>query len=51
VARNEDLGDLTFRLDFTGYLPVKGVVLPNGFNTAIDFRWSLISTPSLKQMS
>lgn len=38
VARNENLGDLTFRMHFTGYLPVKGVQLPNGFNTVIDFR-------------
>lgn len=38
VARNENLGDLTFRLHFTGYLPVKGILLPNGFNTVIDFR-------------
>jgi glyoxylase-like metal-dependent hydrolase (beta-lactamase superfamily II) len=38
VARNENLGDLAFRLHFTGYLPVKGILLPNGFNTVIDFR-------------
>jgi glyoxylase-like metal-dependent hydrolase (beta-lactamase superfamily II) len=38
VARNENLGDLTFQMHFTGYLPVKGVMLPNGFNTVIDFR-------------
>ena len=38
VARNENLGDLTFETQFTGYLPVKGVMLPNGFNTVIDFR-------------
>jgi hypothetical protein len=38
VARNENLGDLAFRMHFTGYLPVKGVMLPNGFNTVIDFR-------------
>jgi ribonuclease BN (tRNA processing enzyme) len=38
VARNENLGDLTFRMHFTAYLPVKGVMLPNGFNTVIDFR-------------
>jgi hypothetical protein len=38
VARNENLGDLTFRMHFTGYLPVNGVMLPNGFNTVIDFR-------------
>jgi glyoxylase-like metal-dependent hydrolase (beta-lactamase superfamily II) len=38
VARNENLGDVLFRTHFTGYLPVKGVLLPNGFNTVIDFR-------------
>jgi glyoxylase-like metal-dependent hydrolase (beta-lactamase superfamily II) len=38
VVRNENLGDLTYRLHFTGYLPVKGVMLPNGMNTVIDFR-------------
>jgi hypothetical protein len=38
VAHNENLGDLTFRTHFTGYLPVRGVMLPNGFNTVIDFR-------------
>jgi hypothetical protein len=38
TARNENLGDLVFRTHFTGYLPVKGVQLPNGFNTVIDFR-------------
>jgi hypothetical protein len=38
VARNENLGDLKFRTHFTAYLPVKGVMLPNGFNTVIDFR-------------
>ncbi len=38
MARNENLGDLTFRMHFTGYLPVKGVMLPNAFNTVIDFR-------------
>ena len=38
VARNENLGDLTFLMRLTGYLPVKGVMLPNGFDTVIDFR-------------
>jgi len=38
VAQNENLGDVAFRLHFTGYLPVKGVMLPTGFNTLIDFR-------------
>jgi len=38
VAHDENLGDLTFRTSFTGYLPVKGVLLPMGYNTVIDFR-------------
>ena len=38
VAQNENLGDVAFRLHFTGYLPVKGVMLPTGFNRMIDFR-------------
>jgi glyoxylase-like metal-dependent hydrolase (beta-lactamase superfamily II) len=38
VAGNENLGDVVFRTHFTGYLPVKGVMLPSGFNTMIDFR-------------
>ena len=29
---------MTFRTTFTGYLPVKGVMLPMGYNTVIDFR-------------
>jgi glyoxylase-like metal-dependent hydrolase (beta-lactamase superfamily II) len=38
MAHDENLGDVTFRTSFTGYLPVKGVMLPMGFNTVIDFR-------------
>ena len=38
VAHDENLGDVTFRTSFTGYLPVKGVMLPMGYNTVIDFR-------------
>jgi Metallo-beta-lactamase superfamily len=38
MAHDENLGDLTFRTMFTGYLPVKGVMLPTGYNTVIDFR-------------
>jgi len=37
-AHDENLGDVTFRTAFTGYLPVKGVMLPMGYNTLIDFR-------------
>jgi hypothetical protein len=37
-AHDENLGDVTFRSSFTGYLPVKGVMLPMGYNTVIDFR-------------
>jgi len=38
MAHDENLGDVTFRTSFTGYLPVKGVMLPMGYNTVIDFR-------------
>jgi len=38
MAHDENLGDVTFGTSFTGYLPVKGVMLPMGFNTVIDFR-------------
>jgi hypothetical protein len=37
-SHDENLGDVTFRTSFTGYLPVKGVMLPMGYNTVIDFR-------------
>jgi hypothetical protein len=30
MAHDENLGDVTFRTSFTGYLPVKGVMLPRG---------------------
>ena len=33
MAHDENLGDVTFRTSFTGYLPVKGVMLPMGYNT------------------
>ena len=38
MAHDDNLGDVTFRTTFTGYLPVKGVMLPMGYNTVIDFR-------------
>jgi glyoxylase-like metal-dependent hydrolase (beta-lactamase superfamily II) len=38
MAHDENLGDVTFRTTFTGYLPVKGVMLPMGYNTVSDFR-------------
>lgn len=38
MTHDENLGDVTFRTSFTGYLPVKGVMLPMGYNTVIDFR-------------
>jgi glyoxylase-like metal-dependent hydrolase (beta-lactamase superfamily II) len=38
MAHDENLGDVTFQTSFTGYLPVKGVLLPMGYNTVIDFR-------------
>src|SRR5687767_13898761 len=38
VAPNVNLGDLTYRTAFTGYVPVKGIQLPTGIATTIDFR-------------
>ncbi len=35
---NAMLGDLTYQMAFTGYVPVNGVQMPMGFNTVIDFR-------------
>jgi glyoxylase-like metal-dependent hydrolase (beta-lactamase superfamily II) len=38
VGPHANLGDLTYRTAFTGYVPVQGVQLPTGFATTIDFR-------------
>ncbi|HTM02472.1 MAG TPA: hypothetical protein VL173_03135 [Vicinamibacterales bacterium] len=38
VGPNANLGDVTYRTAFTGYVPEKGVQLPIGFATTIDFR-------------
>jgi hypothetical protein len=38
TEHNENLGDVTLRTAFTGYLPVKGVLLPMGYNTTMNFR-------------
>jgi glyoxylase-like metal-dependent hydrolase (beta-lactamase superfamily II) len=38
VGPNANLGDVTFRTAFTGYVPEKGVQLPTGLATTIDFR-------------
>jgi glyoxylase-like metal-dependent hydrolase (beta-lactamase superfamily II) len=38
VGPNTNLGDVTFRTAFTGYVPEKGVQLPTGLATTIDFR-------------
>src|SRR5688500_7694738 len=38
VGPNANLGDVTYRTAFAGYVPVKGVQLPTGFATTIDFR-------------
>ena len=38
VEPNENLGDVTLRTAYSGYLPVKGVRLPMGYNTTMDFR-------------
>jgi glyoxylase-like metal-dependent hydrolase (beta-lactamase superfamily II) len=38
VGPNVNLGDLTYRTAFAGYVPEKGIQLPMGFATTIDFR-------------
>ena len=38
VGPNPNLGDVTYRTAFTGYVPEKGVQLPTGLVTTIDFR-------------
>ena len=38
VGPNANLGDVTYRTAFTGYVPEKGVQLPTGLATTIDFR-------------
>jgi glyoxylase-like metal-dependent hydrolase (beta-lactamase superfamily II) len=38
VGANANLGDVTYRTAFAGYVPEKGVRLPTGFATTIDFR-------------
>ena len=38
VGPNTNLGDLTYRTAFTGYVPEKGIQLPMGITTTIDFR-------------
>ena len=38
VGPNANLGDVTYRTAFAGYVPEKGIQLPIGFATTIDFR-------------
>ena len=38
VGPNVNLGDVTYRTAFAGYVPEKGIQLPTGFATTIDFR-------------
>ena len=38
VGPNTNLGDVTYRTAFTGYEPEKGIQLPTGLATTIDFR-------------
>jgi glyoxylase-like metal-dependent hydrolase (beta-lactamase superfamily II) len=38
VGPHENLGDLTYRAEFSGYEPVDGVWLPMSFNTVSDFK-------------
>ena len=38
VAPNVNLGDVTLRVAFAGYIPVNGVQMPTGMNTVMDWR-------------
>ena len=38
VGPNANLGDITYRTAFAGYVPERGIQLPTGFATTIDFR-------------
>jgi glyoxylase-like metal-dependent hydrolase (beta-lactamase superfamily II) len=38
VGPHENLGDITYRAEFSGYEPVNGVWVPMSFNTVSDFR-------------
>jgi glyoxylase-like metal-dependent hydrolase (beta-lactamase superfamily II) len=38
VGPHANLGDVTYRTAFTGYLPERGIRLPTGIATTIDFR-------------
>jgi hypothetical protein len=38
VGPNANLGDVAYRTAFAGYVPEKGIQLPTGFATTIDFR-------------
>jgi glyoxylase-like metal-dependent hydrolase (beta-lactamase superfamily II) len=38
VGPNNNLGDVTYRTAFTGYEPERGIQLPTGLATSIDFR-------------
>src|SRR5688500_8666299 len=38
VGPNVNLGDVTYRTAFAGYVPEKAIQLPTGFATTIDFR-------------
>jgi Metallo-beta-lactamase superfamily len=38
MEHNENLGDVTLRTAYSGYLPFKSIRLPMGYNTTMDFR-------------
>jgi glyoxylase-like metal-dependent hydrolase (beta-lactamase superfamily II) len=38
VGPHENLGDLTYRAEFSAYAPVDGLMLPMSFNTVSDFK-------------
>ncbi len=41
IGPHENLGELTYRAEFSGYVPVSGLMLPMSFNTVSDFRDSV----------
>jgi glyoxylase-like metal-dependent hydrolase (beta-lactamase superfamily II) len=38
IGPNGNLGDITYRTAFVGYVPEKGVLMPTGITTTIDWR-------------
>jgi glyoxylase-like metal-dependent hydrolase (beta-lactamase superfamily II) len=41
IGPHENLGELTYRAEFSAYVPVSGLMLPMSFNTVSDFKDSV----------